>query len=90
MAESANPPRVEHMLYCPTIFFDTVPTVGLRSNVITLALAVHVGEPIAPDETKDHLVAVANLRLPIAAIPQLRGALDKIALLVAPTSGGTN
>jgi hypothetical protein len=91
MTEAANAlPHVAKMLDCPVIYFDHVPTLGLHAGVVSLTLAVHIGEPMTATETKDHLVAVANLRLPIAAVAQLRGALDKIALMAAPTTGGTN
>ena len=91
MTEAAKtPPHVVHMLDCPTIYFDQVPTLGMHAGVISLTLGVHVGEPITATETTDHILAVANLRLPIAALAHLRGALEKVALMVAPTPGVSN
>jgi hypothetical protein len=91
MTEAAKiPPHVVHMLDCPVIYFDQVPTLGLHAGVISLTLGVHVGEPKTASETTDHIVAVANLRLPMAAVAHLRSALETVALLGAPTPGASN
>lgn len=87
---ATTPPHVVHMLDCPIIYFDQVPTLGMHAGIISLTLAVHIGEPLTATETKDHIAAVAHLRLPVAALANLRGALDKVSLLIAPTPGRTN
>ena len=90
MVDNSNPPHVEHMLDSPIVYFDQVPTLGVHAGVVSMTLAVHIGEPKTATETKDHIVAVGHLRFPIAALAHLRGALDKVALMVAPTTGASN
>lgn len=90
--EPVQPPitPIERYLDRPVIYFDAVPTGGVRAGILSLTLACHVGEPTSSTATTDHLLASAHLRLPIAAAAQLRDMLDKLLLAATPTSGPAN
>jgi hypothetical protein len=79
--------HVEHLLEAPVIFFDAVPTVGVRGPIVTVTLGLTVSELVSKGSSESHLVAVADLRMPITAAVQLRDALNKALLAVAPTPG---
>ena len=83
-------PHVENLFDAPIIYFDTVPTMGMRGPVLNAVLAVHVGEPMTSTQTADHLVAVANLRFTLQTAAQFRDVLDKMLLAAAKTPGAAN
>ncbi|MCW5736441.1 MAG: hypothetical protein KIS73_20100 [Enhydrobacter sp.] len=67
----------------PTIFFEEVSTFGIRNTVgiMTLDMAQFI---TADDAVISGKCTVAHLRFPVAAIPSLRNALDKIELQLKP------
>jgi hypothetical protein len=83
-------PHVDNLLGAPVIYFDAIPTAGVRSGVFNALLAVHVGEPVTSTTTSDHLVAVANLRFTLATAASLRDVLDKVLLAASATPGQAN
>jgi hypothetical protein len=83
-------PRVDNLLGAPIIYFDAIPTAGVRGGVLSALLAVHVGEPVTSTTTSDHVVAVANLRFTLATAAQFRDLLDKVLLAAAATPGQAN
>jgi hypothetical protein len=67
----------------PTIFFEEASTYGVRHQVciMTLDMGQHItvdGELISGRST------VAHLRFPVATIPSIRAALDKIEAQLKP------
>ena len=54
---------------------------------VTLGLTVSESAGVVKGSSESHLVAVADLRMPITAAVQLRDALNKALLAVAPTPG---
>ena len=90
MNEPAKPENfvhVERLLEAPVIFFDAVPTAGVRGPIITVTLGLTVGELVSKGNSENHLIAVADLRMPIVAAVQLRDVLNKALLALAPTPG---
>jgi hypothetical protein len=83
-------PRVDNLLEAPVIYFDAIPTAGVRGGVFNALLAVHVGEPVTSTTTSDHLVGVANLRFTLATAASLRDVLDKVLLAASATPGQAN
>lgn len=93
MAKPTTPPasvNVEGLLEAPLIYFDAVPIVGRRGQVLNILLATHISEQTGEKTTEDHLVAVANLRFPLAAATQLRDLLDKVILSTMTPPGQAN
>ena len=93
MAKPTIPPasvNVEGLLEAPLIYFDAVPIVGRRGQVLNILLATHITEQTREKTTEDHLVAVANLRFPLAAATQLRDLLDKVILSTMTPPGQAN
>ena len=93
MPEPGQTPQVPHLdnlFEAPVIYFDAVPTIGMRGPVLNAVLAVHVGEPMTSTQTADHVVAVANLRFTMQTAAQFRDALDKVLLAAAKTPGVAN
>jgi hypothetical protein len=88
--KTAEVPRVDNLLEAPVIYFDAVPTMGIRGGILSALLAVHVGEPVTSRTTSDHVVAVANLRLTLATAAQFRDLLDKMLLAATATPGPAN
>lgn len=88
--KTAEVPRVDNLLEAPVIYFDAVPTMGIRGGILSALLAVHVGEPVTSRTTADHVVAVANLRLTLATAAQFRDLLDKMLLAATATAGPAN
>jgi hypothetical protein len=82
--------QVERRLETPVLFFDAVPAAAWRGGVMSVVLALAVGEATSESNTEQHLVAVADLRLTAATAVQLRNMLDKALLAVAPTPGAAN
>jgi len=71
---------VDKLVDAPIIFFDDVPSVGVRGSVLNAVLAVHIGELTASNQGTDHIVAVANLRFTAATAAKFRDMLDKVLL----------
>ena len=93
MSEPAKAPdfiHVEHLLEAPNIYFDAVPTAGFRGPVLTVTLALVVGELVSQTNTENHMLAVANLRMTASAAEQLRDVLGKALLAAQPTPGAAN
>jgi hypothetical protein len=93
MSESTKAPEfihVEHLLEAPNIYFDAVPTAGFRGPVLSVTLALVVGELVSKTNTENHLLAVANLRITAAVAEQLRDVLGKALLAAQPASGPAN
>jgi hypothetical protein len=61
-----------------------------RNGVLSVVLALAVGELTSQSSTEQHLVAVADLRLTAATAIQLRAMIDKALLAAAPTPGAAN
>jgi hypothetical protein len=83
-------PHLENLFDAPVIYFDAVPTIGMRGPVLHAVLAVHVGEPMTSTQTADRVVAVANLRFTLQTAAQFRDVLDKMLLAAAKTPGAAN
>ena len=94
MAKPTTPPasvNVEGLLEAPLIYFDAVPIVEPRGQVLNILLSdFTVSEQTGEKTTEDHLVAVANLRFPLAAATQLRDLLDKVILSTMTPPGQAN
>jgi hypothetical protein len=88
--KAAEVPHVDNLLEAPVIYFDAIPTAGVRGGVLSALLAVHVGEPVTSTATSDHLVAVANLRFTLATAAILRDMLDKVLLAASATPRQAN
>ena len=82
--------HVEHLLEAPNIYFDAVPTAGFRGPVLSVTLALVVGELVSKTNTENHLLAVANLRMTANVAEQLRDVLGKALLAAQPTTGAAN
>jgi len=82
--------RVDRLLDAPVIYFDAVPNVGMRGQILSAVLAVHVGEAKTATTSSDHVVAVANLRLTLATAARFRDLLDKMLLAARATPGPAN
>jgi hypothetical protein len=89
-AKPANFIQVERRLETPVLYFDAVPTAAWRNGVLSVVLALAVGELTSQSSTEQHLVAVADLRLTIATAIQLRAIIDKALLAATPTPGAAN
>jgi hypothetical protein len=89
MGSTTTPMKIERLLDAPVIYFDRVPTVGIRGQTFHALLAVHVEEMTGSTST-DHLVAVANLRFPVGTATQFRDLLDKMLLAARATPGPAN
>jgi hypothetical protein len=59
--------HVERLLEAPVIYFDAVPTAGFRGPVLSVTLALIVGEAVSKTNTENHMLAVGNLRMTAAA-----------------------
>ena len=93
MAEPTKAPdfiQVEQLLQAPVIYCDAVPTIGLRGPIVSLTLAVTVGELVSKTDSENHLRAVADVRMPLAAALQLRDSLNRVILAATPTPGAAN
>ena len=93
MSEPTKAPEfihVEHLLEAPNIYFDAVPTAGFRGPMLSVTLALVVGELVSKTNAENHMLAVANLRMTAAAAEQLRDVLGKALLAAQPTSGPAN
>ncbi len=85
MSEFTKAPEfihVERLLEAPVIYFDAVPTAGFRGPLLSVTLALIVGEAVSKTNTENHMLAVGNLRMTTAAAEQLRDVLGN-ALLAA-------
>jgi hypothetical protein len=78
-------PHLDNLFNAPVIYFDAVPTIGLRGSVLHAVLAVHVDEPVTSTQASDHVVAVANLRFSLQTA--IRAMLDEMLLAGAKTPG---
>lgn len=93
MSEPANAPdfiQIERLLDAPIIFADAVPKFSIRAGILSITLAVTVGELVSETNSANHLVAVADLRMTAATALQMRGVLDKALLALEPTPGPAN
>jgi hypothetical protein len=93
MSESAKAPEfihVERLLEAPIIYADAVPKFSVRAQILSVTLAVTVGELVSQTDSANHLVAVADLRMTAATAHQLRDLLDKALLAMQPTPGPAN
>ena len=93
MTEPAQTPQIpdlDNLFGAPVIYFDAVPTIGMRGPVLTAVLAVRIGEPTTSTQVSDHVVAVANLRFTLETGAQFRDLLDKMLLAAAKTPGQAN
>jgi hypothetical protein len=79
-------PHLDNLFNAPVIYFDAVPTIGLRGSVLHAVLAVHVDEPVTSTQASDHVVAVANLHFRCRP-PPIRAMLDEMLLAGAKTPG---
>jgi hypothetical protein len=89
MVSNRTPMKVERLLDAPVIYFDRVPTVGIRGQTFNALLAVQVEEETGSTST-DHLVAVANLRFSVGTAAQFRDLLDKMLLAARASPGPAN
>ena len=80
-------PHLDNLFNAPVIYFDAVPTIGLRGSVLHAVLAVHVDEPVTSTQASDHVVAVANLHFSLQTAAHFRAMLDKMLLAGAKTPG---
>ena len=93
MSEPTKGPEfihVERLLDAPVIYFDTVPTAGVRGPVLSVTLALIVGDMVSKTNTENHMLAVGNLRMTAGAAEQLRDVLGKALLAAQPTAGPPN
>jgi hypothetical protein len=93
MSEPTKGPEfihVERLLDAPVIYFDTVPTAGFRGPVLSVTLALIVGDMVSETNAENHVVAVGNLRMTAVAAEQLRDVLGKALLAAQPTAGSAN
>ena len=93
MSEPTKAPEfihVERLLEAPVIYFDAVPTAGFRGPVLSVTLALIVGEPVSKTNMENHMLAVSNLRMTAAAAEQLRDVLGQALLAAQPTPGPAN
>jgi hypothetical protein len=93
MTEPTKAPEfthVERLLDAPVVYCDAVPTIGLRGPIVSVTLAVTVGELVSKTNSESHLRAVADVRMPLAAAVQLRDSINKVLLAVVPTPGAAN
>lgn len=81
---------LDGMLFAPIIYADAIPAAAVRDGVLHITLASHVTEPVVAPPAREHLVAVANLRLIPSSAAALRDLLDKLLLAIQPTQGGSN
>ena len=81
---------LDGMLSAPIVYADAIPAAAVRDGVLHITLAAHVGEPVVAPPAREHLVAVANLRLTPGSAAALRDILDKLLLAIQPTEGGSN
>ena len=88
--QTSQMPHLDNLFDAPVIYFDAVPTIGMRGPILNAVLAVHVGEPMTTSQTADHVVAVANLRFTLQTASQFRDLLDKMLLAAAKTPGQAN
>jgi hypothetical protein len=88
--QTSQIPHLDNLFDAPVIYFDAVPTIGIRGPVLNAVLAVHVGEPMTTSQAADHVVAVANLRFTLQTASQFRDLLDKMLLAAARTPGQAN
>ena len=75
MSEPTKGPEfihVERLLEAPVIYFDAVPTAGFRGPVLSVTLALIVGEAVSKTNTENHMLTVGNLRMTAGAAEQLR------------------
>ncbi len=92
MAEPTKAPdfiQVEQLLQAPVIYCDAVPTIGLRGPIVSLTLAVTVGELVSKTDSENHLRAVAGVRMPLAAVT-IADSLNRVILAATPTPGAAN
>jgi hypothetical protein len=93
MSEPTKGPEfihVERLLDAPVIYFDAVPTAGFRGPVLSVTLALIVGDVVSKASTENHVLAVGNLRMTAVAAEQLRDVLGKALLAAQPTAGPAN
>jgi hypothetical protein len=93
MSEPTKGPEfihVERLLDAPVIYFDAVPTAGFRGPVLSVTLALIVGDMVSKTNAENHVVAVGNLRMTAGAAEQLRDVLGKALLAAQPTAGPAN
>ena len=88
--QASQIPHLDNLFDAPVIYFDAVPTIGLRGPLLHAVLAAHVGEPMTSTQTADHIVAVANLRFTLQTAARFRDVLDKMLLAAAKTPGAAN
>ena len=82
--------HVERLLDAPVIYFDAVPTAGFRGPVLSVTLALIVGDVVSKTNTENHMLAVGNLRMTALAAEQLRDVLGKALLAARPIAGPAN
>jgi hypothetical protein len=82
--------HIERLLEAPIIYADAVPKFGVRAGILSITLAVTVGEMVSNTNSANHLVAVADLRMTAATALQLRDLLDKVLLAMKPIPGPAN
>jgi hypothetical protein len=93
MSEPTKAPEfihVDRLLEAPVIYFDSVPTAGFRGPVLSVTLALIVGDMVSKTNTETHMLAVGNLRMTAEAAEQLRDVLGKALLAAQPTPGPSN
>jgi hypothetical protein len=86
MSEPTKAPEfihVERLLEAPVIYFDAVPTAGFRGPVLSVTLALIVGDMVSQTNTENHMLAAG-------AAEQLRDVLGKALLAAQPTPGPAN
>jgi hypothetical protein len=71
----------------PFIFFDAVPTAGIHHGTIRIELAAGSVVPTRDGRAKTVHVMTAHLRCSPSAAADLRKAIDRALLLLAPTKG---
>ena len=82
--------HVERLLEAPVIYFDAVPTAGFRGPVLSVTLALIVGDMVSQTNAENHMLAVGNLRMTAGAAEQLCDVLGKALLAAQPTAGPAN
>jgi hypothetical protein len=93
MSEPTKGPEfihVERLLDAPVMYFDAVPTAGSRGPVLSVTLALIVGDMVWKMNAENHVLAVGNLRMTAGAAGQLRDVLGKALLAAQPTEGPAN
>ena len=70
----------------PTIYFDSVPTAGVRDGVAGVVLSMAQNYPESGRIATDHVV-VAHLRTSVKGLLELKRAVEGALLLAMPAQG---